>query len=124
MNILNEKFVIISVMGLHAGESSQQIFSRKISDIQRIGKTFWVIQSYKSNPPKVQTLLQKAKTAEKDVFCIFISPSTKGGAKPTTENKKADSFSLDKFHWEKLPAGLSPVTGKIQQIHLLLYLKN
>lgn len=122
-NILNEKFVIISVMGPHAGESSEQIFSRKILDIQRINKTFLVIQSYKSNPPKVQTLLQKAKAVEKDVFCIFISPSTKGGARPTTEDKKAESFSLDKLHWKNLPAGLSPVTGKISTNSFALVFK-
>jgi hypothetical protein len=113
MNILNESFVIISVMGSHAGESSEQIFSRKISDIQRTGKTFWFIQSYKSNPPKVQLLFQKAKSEGKNVFCIFISPSSKGGARPTTKDNKAESFSSDKIHWEKISPELSPVTGKI-----------
>jgi len=113
MSILNEQFVIISVIGSHAGESSEQIFSRKILDIKKTGKTFWVIQSYKANPSKVQSLIHKAKTVGKNVFCIFISPSTKGGARPTTKDIKAELFSSDKIHWEKLPSNLSPVTGKI-----------
>ena len=113
MNILNENYVIISVMGPHAGESSEEIFSRKIDDVENIGKTFWVVQSYKANPPKVKSLIQKAESEKKDVFCIFISPSQKGGAKPTTLSDKARYFSSDKKKWEELPSGLSPVTGKM-----------
>ena len=75
MKILNEKFVIISVMGPHAGESSEQIFSRKIKDIERTGNTFWMIQSYKSNPPKVQSLVKKAKLviSPRPIFTKVIS---------------------------------------------------
>ena len=113
MKILNEKFVIISVMGPHAGESSEQIFSRKIKDIERTGNTFWMIQSYKSSPPKVQSLVKKAKLERKNIFCIFISPSKKGGSKQTKKSIKAKSFSSDKINWKELSPKLSPVTGNI-----------
>jgi len=113
MDVLSENYVIISVMGPHAGESSEEIFSRKIDDVENVGKTFWVVQSYKANPPKVKSLIQKAESETKNVFCIFISPSQKGGAKPTTLSDKAKYFSSDKKNWEKIPSGLSPVTGKI-----------
>ena len=111
MKILNEKFVIISVVGPHAGESSEQIFSRKIKDIERTGNTFWMIQSYKSNPPKVQSLVKKAKLERRNIFCIFITPSKE--ARPTTKSNKAKSFSSDKINWKKLSPKLSQVTGNI-----------
>ena len=73
-------------MGPHAGESSEQIFSRKIKDIERTGNTFWMIQSNKSSPPKVQSLVREAKLERENIFSIFISPSTKGGSKQTKKS--------------------------------------
>jgi hypothetical protein len=112
-DILKEKYVIISVMGPHAGEDAEQIFSRKIHDIQSIGKTFWVIKSYKANPHIAQSLYKEAKNENRNVYCFFIEPATKGGARPTTFARQAQVCSKDKINWEPLPSSLSPVTGKI-----------
>jgi len=112
-DFLKEKYVILSVMGPHAGETSEQIFSRKRSDIQVTGRTFWVIQSYKANPSKVSNLYCRAKDEGKEVYCIFIEPSVKGGARPTKISKTAKSFSADKINWESFPENMSPVTGNI-----------
>jgi hypothetical protein len=39
-DILNNKYAIISVMGPHAGDSNEQIFSREIQDITNTGLTY------------------------------------------------------------------------------------
>jgi hypothetical protein len=41
-------------MGPHAGESNEQIFSRKIQDITNTGLTYWFQSSNKANPSVVQ----------------------------------------------------------------------
>ena len=113
MKFPKSKYVVISVLGPHAGESSEEIFSRKINDVQKIGKTFWVISSYKSNPPIVQKMKNTAVKEKMEVYCIFIEPSNRGGARPTTESKHAREFSSDKQTWKSLPSEISPVTGNI-----------
>ncbi len=110
---LKEKYVILSVIGQHAGETSEQIFLRKKSDIQTTGRTFWVIQSYKANPTKVCKLYNQAQNEGKEVYCIFIEPSVKGGARPTRISKTTTSFSSDKINWKSFSKNMSPVTGNI-----------
>jgi len=97
-------------MGAHAGEFPKEIFSRKIDDIKKTGKTFWVISSYKANP----TIIQKMKKLTyEDVYCVFIEASTKGGARPTTQSKQAVQYSEDKQNWNSFSKDLTPVTGNI-----------
>ena len=56
-----EKFIVISIMGPHAGESEDEIFQRKIDDISKIGLTFWLIRSHQAKPNMVQEICQSAK---------------------------------------------------------------
>jgi hypothetical protein len=99
---------VISVMGEHAGEGADSIFVRKIADIERTGKTFWLIRSQKSQPLHVQKLCAKSPG-----YTIFIEPATTGGARPTTKADTAKEYSHDRSLWQQLPAGLGPVTGKL-----------
>jgi hypothetical protein len=112
-DVLNNKYLVISVMGPHASESEREIFGRKIEDITRIGKTFWLNRSQKARPDMVQRLCKEANKAEEDCYCIFIEPSAKGGASPATTDTSAKSYSEDGTVWYDLPSKLSPVTGKI-----------
>jgi hypothetical protein len=109
----DEKYVLISVMGPHAGESEAEIFKRKIGDIEKIGKTFWLIKSHQGKPDKVQHICKRAKEEDKAVYCIFIEASSNMGAIPTKAASLAKSYSGDGKIWESLPAELSGVTGKI-----------
>lgn len=99
---------IISVMGDHAGEGIEAIFARKSADIQRTGKTFWLMRSPKARPSQVQEIC-KAGAA----YAIFVEPASKGGARPTTADAAAKEFSADKTLWQPLPEGISRVTGKL-----------
>lgn len=112
MTILEEALncpkCVISVMGDHAGESVVAIFDRKIDDIGRIGKTFWLIRSSKAKPGQVQSFCKKIP-----VYVILVEPATKGGARATKRNEMAKEYSNDKRLWHQLPGDLSPVTGKL-----------
>ena len=45
---------VVSAMGDHAGEGIDAIFERKIADIRRTGKTFWLMKSPKARPGELQ----------------------------------------------------------------------
>ena len=111
--LLNSKYLVISVMGPHAGESEKEIFNRKIGDVKRAGKTFWLNRSQKGRPAMVQKLCSEAKGEGSDCYCIFIEPSSKGGALPAESQESAESFSKDGLNWYSFPSGVGPVTGKI-----------
>ena len=98
---------ILSVMGPHAGESVEKIFSRKKSDIKKTGNAFWVINSYKSKPPQVQDFCKNS-----EIYIYFISPSVKGGAKDTKTQTINKQFSSDGVSWNNIPPDITPVTGK------------
>lgn len=63
---------IISVMGDHAGEGVDAILKRKIADIGRVGKTFWLMRSPKAQPAQVQKMCRAAPA-----YVIFVAPATK-----------------------------------------------
>lgn len=68
---------VLSVMGDHAGEGSDAIFDRKNADIERMGKTYWLIRSPKARPAQVQGICTTMPA-----YTIFIKPATKGGIVP------------------------------------------
>lgn len=97
--------VILSVMGAHAGEAEDEIFSRKIWDVANTGKTFWVYGSHSARPALVQDFGAK--------YVLFLEPSSKNGARPTTTSARASAFSLNRSSWISIPEKLSPVTGRM-----------
>lgn len=99
---------VVSVMGDHAGEGTNAIFNRKKADIDRTGKTFWLMRSPKARPAHVQRICTTVPA-----YTIFVEPATKGGARPTIEEDAAEEYSDDGVLWHRLPKGLSPVTGKL-----------
>lgn len=99
---------IVSVMGPHAGEGADVIFDRKKSDIDGAGMAFWLIRSPKARPAHVQQMCSTLPG-----YTIFVEPSTRGGARPTTEAMAATEYSRDRVSWERLPIGIGPVTGKL-----------
>ena len=99
---------VLSVMGPHAGEDVGAIFKRKIADIERTGRTFWLMRSPKARPAQVQGISNTIPS-----YTIFVKPAAEGGAQPTTEKSTAKEYSDDGVLWYRLPAGLGPVTGKI-----------
>ena len=105
---LSCKHCILSVMGAHAGEEAAPIFERKAVDIEQTGITYWLMKSPKARPPQVQKLCAGGVS-----YAIFVSPATKGGARPTTTQDAATEYSEDRSKWQRLLQGLSPVTGKI-----------
>ena len=107
------EYSLFSVMGPHAGEDSDVIFERKIADIRKAGRTFWVIRSHKAKPNMVQTIGATVCGMSGDPLCAFLAPSSPGGAVPTKTASAAAEHSADRYAWNKLPRGISPVTGQM-----------
>ena len=107
------KYAVFSVMGPHAGEDSDSIFTRKAEDINKVGKTFWLVRSYLAKPNMVQKLCAEAIKQTCNPFCLFLAPSSPSGATPTKSNCAASEYSSDSSTWHPLPPGLGPVTGQI-----------
>ena len=102
---------VVSVMRDHAGEGADEMFNRKKADINRLGKTFWLMRSSKARPAQVQGMC-----ATIPAYTIFVEPSTKRGARLTTAEDAAKEYSDDRILWHRLPEGLSPVTGKLDTV--------
>jgi hypothetical protein len=109
------QYIVISVIGSHAGESEEQIFLRKLGDIRNAGKTFWVINSNKVKPDIVQKLCKEAEKQNQNALVVFVGGSSSSAAKPTKTAERANQYSKDKTLWEHFPENLSPVTGKIDK---------
>ena len=108
-----QQYSVLSVMGPHAGEDSDEIFERKIADIRLAGKTFWVIRSHKAKPDMIQTICSAARDRANEPICAFLEPSSPGGAVPTKISCAAAEYSTDLSTWESLPSGIGPVTGQM-----------
>jgi hypothetical protein len=107
-DIIYDQSCVFSVIGPHAGETTSQIFQRKIDDTETTGRTFWVFMSTVCKPEMVCRLC-----CDRPVKCYFLEPRVKGGAVPTISSAKATEYSIDRKSWISLPVGLSPVTGKL-----------
>lgn len=79
-----------------------------MDDIVKINRTFWLIKSPKAKPDLVQKLCRHNTT-----YMFFVAPAAKGGARATVATERGKEFSEDGIHWNKLPDGLGPVTGKL-----------
>jgi hypothetical protein len=99
---------VLSVMGAHAGEGVDVIFERKMADVDATGLTFWVAKSPKARPAQVRSLC-----AARAGYVIFLEAATPSGARPTVTSDPASEYSTDQVNWLPLPAGIGPVTGKM-----------
>lgn len=96
---------VLSVMGPHAGEDSDAIFARKISDITTVGKTFWLCQSPAARPDRTQAFF------EDEASVLFLAAAATNGARATESAHKMIEFSPNKSDWKTVPSSLSPITG-------------
>ena len=109
---LLSKKCLISVMGPHANESTDEIFTRKIDDIKKIGWTLWLIRSRGARVGVVQEFF----TRWEPQFILFITPSTPNGAKQTSTEHLVRRYSNNYKNWEDLPQGMGKVTGSIDKL--------
>ncbi|RLC35607.1 hypothetical protein DRH14_00500 [Candidatus Shapirobacteria bacterium] len=110
--ILNNKFLILSIVGTHAEENLSNIFNRKINEINNTSYTFWLIKSFRAKTEQIQQMAQSSLNTSQKIYCFFISPSQKNGAQPTKIVSLAQQFSNDNINWLKIPKQIK-VTGKI-----------
>lgn len=121
---MDDKYLLLSVIGSHAGESMNTIFNRKITDTKIAGKTFWLIKSFAAKPPIVQDLCSEAiKYGQINIKCYFITASSPMGAAPTKISGKASMYSSNNMDWNNLP-NIGPVTGAIDNSAYALVLES
>lgn len=121
-DFLKQKYVVISVMGPHAGESEEEIFKRKKREIGDTGNSFWLHKSYNAKPDVVQDLSKEALKKSNNPLCIFIQASSKKGAQPTKEAERMSEFSVDKKNWKRIPSGIL-VTGSSKNSFIMIFNK-
>lgn len=97
--------VVLSVMGPHAGETAEVIFSRKTEDIVACGRTYWLCCSPAARPDRVQAFAPS--------FVIFLEASTANGARPTTSSERVSEISSDRELWSAVDARVGPITGRL-----------
>lgn len=112
MNVQDKKYLIISVIGSHAGEDITPIFLRKKNEINKNGRTYWLIKSFKARPVQIQEMCKRAESEGEDIYCAFITASAKNGAKPTINNILVKQISENNKEWITLPVDVK-ITGKI-----------
>ncbi len=119
MDPLDKKYVVMTIVGMHAGKEISDIFSWKKNEIGQHGKTYWLAHSPKAKVSQVQDFCKQAHTEGEDVYCLFINASTKNGARRTLHDSQASCVSADGIEWRKLDEGLK-VTGKIDKAATVL----
>lgn len=113
---------VISVLGVHAGEGVDSIFSRKLMDIEHVGRTYWLIHARQARVQMVQELGQSVN--RDSVKCYFIEGSSKKAARPTTTEDAARKFSQNGIDWKDFNTNVGPVTGKITNAATALVLSD
>ena len=119
-DFLKQKYVVISVIGPHAGESEGKIFKRKKREIKDTGKSFWLHKSYNAKPDVVQDISKEALKKGNTPLCIFIQASSKKGAQPTKQADRMREFSVDRKNWKKVPSGIL-VTGSSKNSFIMVF---
>lgn len=99
---LQSKNCIFSVMGPHANEGADTILTRKKSDIEKCGETFWVARFYKEDICLMDT--------EAEAYVVLIE--SKSGAQDTKDSYAARYFSTDKKVWQPIKKEITAVTGR------------
>jgi len=110
--ILDNTFLVISVVGVHAGEPLAEIFIRKQGEIDKIGKSFWLIKSFRAKTDDIQRIGLAASEIQQEIYCIFIAPAQTEGAKPTSSLAAAKQYSENGSRWLNVPDEIH-TTGKI-----------
>ena len=102
----------MSIIGSHAGDEISFIFSWKRKEIQINRKTYWLIRSSKAQTKQVQKFCERANKEGENVYCLFITASTKNGSRSTTTETQAKEFSKDKNDWFTIEDDVK-IKGKI-----------
>ncbi len=123
MDVLESKYVVLRIIGEHAGESEIDVFLRKRKEIHEAGKSFWLIKSNKAKTENIQEISKKAEKEGEKVYVLFIHAATNGGARPTKKEDIAHHYSSDNNNWSIIENGIK-VTGKIDRSSTALVLKN
>ena len=109
---MENKHLIFSVIGGHAGEDEHQIFFRKKEDIKKYGWVLWLFKSHRAKPEVIQAFCKSAQSVGSEALVGFLWPRLAGSATQTQTRDYATGYSKNSIHWENIPNGME-VTGKV-----------
>lgn len=107
------KNIIISVIGPHAGESLDEIFARKIKDIEKCGYTFWISKSRAINPDIIAKFQRENNFEELNI--LFIKTANNSQGIDTKISEEAEVYE-EKGLWKDIDKRLSPLTGRLPSL--------
>lgn len=110
--ILDNKFLVLSIVGNHARETLPDIFVRKQKEIDDSKKSFWLVNSSKTRTKDIQKIGKDAFGIQQEIYCLFIAPALENGARPAIIDERAKEYSEDNIRWLKISNKIK-VTGKI-----------
>jgi len=77
------------------------------------GKSFWIYgQSAMDSPRDIQQRCRVLAENGREAFCVFIEPSSSGGAQMTKSRNPAVQYSSDQNLWQDIPSGIL-ATGRM-----------
>eukprot|EP00727_Mastigamoeba_balamuthi_P006003 m51a1_g2021 hypothetical protein (225) ;mRNA; r:1288692-1289504 len=93
-------------------------FAAKLSDIALCGHTLWVCMSRQVTLEATRAACEASQQQQQQgcssVWCVFVEPASRGGARDTATSTRASLVSDDGgATWRGLPEGLSGVTGRL-----------
>ena len=100
---LNAKYVFISVMGPHANETENDIYTKKLNNIKICGKSFWVSRIFKKYIEE-----SRRKLNRETGYLILVESKS---ATDTKEAQTATKYSENQKIWEDIDYQLNDVTG-------------
>ena len=112
--ILNKKYVIVSVVGSHAGKDIHDILYSKINEVNNNYKTYWLLKSHKAKTHLVQKFCEQAEMEGEYVYCLFVNASTKNGSRETVTETRVKHISHNNSDWINLADNVI-ITGLISQ---------
>jgi len=107
--MINDKNIIGSIVGPHAGETLEEIFPRKNNDILKANKTIWLVNSSQVSPG----IIKRFCLNEKNIYCYFLLSASNKQGNQTVKKYHARFYSNNFIDWEKINDNLSPISGKI-----------
>ena len=103
---------ILSIVGWHGSEPPEQVVARKSKDIELVGRTLWLLQSWKASVQQIHNF----SVLHSYPMILFLE----GDATPTCTADAAQQMSKDGVTWQAFPNGLGKVTGKLPSTGLVV----
>jgi hypothetical protein len=111
--VRNAAYVVLSVTGPYAGEGEDDIYARKVREIDTCGFTFWHHQSYQAKPDLVQRTGAQAEAEGQKLYLVIMRTGSNSAGVDTKKSNRATSYRGANYGpYEKMPEGIYVEVGR------------